>query len=217
MRNDFIAGLLSLALFALTAGQSEAAPIVFLDGDTPATGSLLPGTPLVTPFGTVNLSGALTVPPAEDIDMTALGSLGRKFAGNATFPVGVLSWDFDVQEISLLYGGNLGGITVEALNAANVVLDTFTQADTTDGMPAGPLTLTGLGIRSLRWFDPVATNTFAIVDNVSLNVTPEPGSLILCGIAFSCLGAGGLKRRRKKAQEAAQQEEALPHCITDVG
>jgi hypothetical protein len=168
-----------------------AAPIwdIFLDGDTPTTGSLLDIQPLVTPFGTITFDGEFFNPPS-DPEFIAAGASGNVFDIDSS-STAQLSFDFDIVSATFIYGGNNGSILVEARDIHGTVVDSFFQANTYDGQPAGPVTLSGLGIRSLYWEDP--RMNYAALDNIGI-IVPEPTT-----IAF--LGLGGLsliRRRRKK-------------------
>lgn len=105
-----------------------------------------------------------------------------------------MSFDFDVESISFIYGGNLGVFDIEARDFMGNVVDSFFQASTNSGQPAGPITLMGGGIRSLFWQDP--GGAFAAIDNVKIEASsvPEPSTLALFVIALS--GLGFLARRR---------------------
>ena len=67
--------LLLVTILVLSVLPDAHATSIFLDGDTPATGSNLDTTPLVTPFGTITFLGELS--PFVDDDFTAAGASGR--------------------------------------------------------------------------------------------------------------------------------------------
>jgi len=143
---------------------------LYLDADAPVTGSNLVTTPLVSPLGTTTFIGELTV--GVDPEMTAAGAQGNNFdiAGAQPNATAEFNFNFDVDAVTFIYGGNAGEIRVEARNAANAIVDTFYQADTGAGQPAGPQILAGTGIRKLRWLD--TTGSFAPLDNVRIHGTP---------------------------------------------
>jgi len=139
-----------LCLILLVLSSSAAAQrVVYLDADSPATGKHLDVAPLVTDFGTITFSGE--VRPTADPDFIAAGSFGDVF--NILSGSCALTFDFDVSTVSFIYGGNAGHIGVEARDATGAIVDSFFQADTGNGQPAGPVSLTGTGIRSLHWED----------------------------------------------------------------
>lgn len=137
---------------------------IFLDADTPATGSNLDTEPLVTAFGSITFAGEI-VSNYHDPDMVAVGSLGAVFD---VFGSAELFFDFDVFSVSFIYGGNVGGFNIEARCINEEVIDSFSQTDTSDGEPAGPITLTGPNIRSLYWQDP--RGSFAPIDNITAKI-----------------------------------------------
>ncbi|MFM9996726.1 MAG: S8 family serine peptidase [Phycisphaerales bacterium] len=139
---------------------------ICLDADTPATGSTLPGV-LSTFFGPVGFAGELVAFATSDPEFFAAGALGNQFDFSAVVPTAELSFGFTAETVTFIYGGNSGGIEVEALNAANAIVASFTQADTFAGQPAGPVTLAAPGIRKLRWRDP-AGGAFAGLDNICI-------------------------------------------------
>ena len=169
-----------LCLFLLALSPAAAAQgTVYLDADSPSTGSALDVAPLVTDFGTITFNGEVRL--TADPEFVAAGSIGEAF--NIVSPGNCeLAFDFDVSAISFIYGGNNGSISVEARDATGAIVDSFFQANTSLGQPAGPVTLTGAGIRSLYWEDPGFS--FAVLDNISLRVdtiyldadTPATGS-----------------------------------------
>jgi len=185
-----ICGAVVLGLSTASLG----APTIFLDADTPATGSLLGTTPLVTPYGTITFDGEIR-DRDNDPEFNAAGALGDVFDIHDT-PVQTarLSFDFDVQSVTFIYGGNSGNILVEARDQFDTVVDSFFQADTSDGLPAGPVTLSGSGIRSLYWEDTTPFMSFAPLDNITISMIPAPGTILLGGIGVGLVG--WLRRRR---------------------
>ncbi len=165
-----------------------------LTGDTPQTGSTLGTSPLVTELGTITFDG--DVDTVIDLDIKNLihpstNTFKSKKAEWHTF-----SFNFDVTEVSFLYGGNLGSFIIEALDIDNNLLDSFYQADTTDGQPAGLTTLYGFDdvIRSLRFKDAGPLGEVAELDSIMITSIPEPGTIILLGLG----GLALIKTRRKR-------------------
>jgi hypothetical protein len=141
---------------------------IYLDADSPATGSLLETTPLVTPFGTITCP-QVEVRSSVDPEALAAGSAGDCFdIVNAPVSAAEMTFDFDVTSVTFLYGGNIGGIRLEARDGGGIPVDTFFQADTGAGQPAGPATVSGPGIRSLYWEDP--GGNYAYLDNLEICV-----------------------------------------------
>jgi len=180
---------------------SSGAPTIFLDADTPATGSLLGTQPLVTPYGTIMLTYG-EIRSAADPDFIAVGASGNVFdiLGPGDSPAGdqhaQLSFDFDISSVTFIYGGNAGSIRVEVRDGSGTPLSWFSQADTGNGQPAGPATfgVLGMGIRSLYWQDTVSGMNFAALDNITLTVIPAPGAIVLGSIGVGVVG--WLRRRR---------------------
>jgi hypothetical protein len=144
--------------------HASAQTSVYLDADTPATGSLLQTQPLVTSLGTITFAGEIW--NGVDTELTAVGSVGNVFDIDFDRDA-LISFDFDVTSITFIYGGNNGSISVQALDAAGAVIDSFFQASTAAGAPAGPETLMGSGIRALFWEDP--SGFFAALDNITID------------------------------------------------
>ncbi len=165
-----------LLAILLTTSLSLDAAMIYLDGDSPATGSALGTTPLVTPLGTVTFSGEFS--SGSDPDLTAAGSTGNVFDIDNGSQQATLFFDFDVASFTFLYGGNIGHIDIRGRDINNVVVASFFQADTNAGQPAGPITLTGTAMRSLFWTD--TTGSFAPLDNIQVSNVPEPTSGLLC-------------------------------------
>ena len=140
---------------------------IYLDADTPATGSDILMTPLVTAYGTISFVGEL-FSPASDPDFIAAGASGAVFDVSGSPSTATMTFGFDVSAITFVYGGNGGSIRLEARNSSSGVVDTFFQPDTGTGQPAGPITLSGSGIRSLWWTDP--SGSYAAIDNVTIDV-----------------------------------------------
>ncbi|MFW6108365.1 MAG: PEP-CTERM sorting domain-containing protein [bacterium] len=184
------AGLVAMVIAAFPAA-SLAVPVINLDADTPATGSNLDTTPLVTPYGTITFEGEIRDRDG-DPEFNAAGASGDVFNGIGSPAIATLSFDFDVDSITFIYGGNLGAFDAVAYNASGGVVDTFYQASTDSGEPAGPITMTGPGIRSLTWEDAPGW-TFCAIDNVSVVPVPEP-----CTITLLSAGALGLLARRRR-------------------
>ncbi len=165
---------------ACSALAASAQTSILLDADTPATGSLLQAQPLVTSLGTVTFLGEVRV--TADPELAAAGSVGNVFDIIAPNSDALMTFDFDVSAITFIYGGNTGGILLEARDAAGAVVDSFFQASTNAGEPAGPETLTGVGIRALYWVDPGAN--FAALDNLTIDTVAGVGANY-CGPAVS--------------------------------
>ena len=180
-----VAGLAVLAVVSVAPGAD-----ILLDGDTPATGSNLGTQPLVTPYGTITFDGDLR-DRDNDIEFNAAGALGNVFdIHDRLVSTAQLVFDFDIISATFIYGGNVGVIDLEARNGVGGVVDSFYQANTETGQPAGPVTVAGQGIRELYWEDP--GYSFCALDNIEI-IVPEPATL-------SLLALGGLALIRRKRQ-----------------
>jgi hypothetical protein len=175
--------------------QSASAGIIFLDADTPATGSDLDSGPLVTPYGTITFAGEIRDKDG-DPEFDAAGASGDVF--DILDGTGAqLLFDFDVASFTFIYGGNAGVMDITAFDAANNIVDSFFQASTEAGQPAGPEMLSGVGIRRVFWQDPGFS--FSAIDNVTIvtqdpvGEIPEPASMAL--FALGAVGLAGLRRR----------------------
>ena len=197
---------------AFTANVSVL-PTIFLDADTPATGSNLVSTPLVTSYGTITFVGEIvnidaSYPPStastryDYYDFTGAGAAGNAFDIQAPAPEQAeMSFDFDVYSVSFIYGGKAGEITVHAEDEYGVAIETFHKDSTfPDGGVidyAGRVTLTskpGRAIRSLywedTWVDPIINQPmeFAALDNIVVTIIPSPSAFVLAGIGVSFVG-----------------------------
>lgn len=164
--------ILITMLVGLMATPALAVPSFTLGADTPATGSLLASQPLITPYGTITFNGEIKI-GSSDPDFTAAGAVGGTF--NILYPgdqAAELFFDFDVISLTFVYGGGSSDIDIEARDALGNVVDSFYQASTGPGEPAGPITLSGSGIRSLFWEDTGIDEDYAALDNIE--VTPLP-------------------------------------------
>ncbi|REK15726.1 MAG: PEP-CTERM sorting domain-containing protein [Planctomycetota bacterium] len=182
--------LLALAILAPTAVSTAQGMTIFLDADTVATGGTLDVAPLSTPFGDISFVGE--VRPTADADLVAAGSTGNVFDVDNTETATML-FSFDVESITFIYGGNDGVMDIEARDINDQVVDFFFQASTGDLQPAGPVTLSGGGIRKLFWHDPGFN--FAPIDNLTIEV-PEPAAIVLAALGLVALG--WVRRRRAR-------------------
>ncbi len=190
MKTKFAGSIFFSIILFLAQFTTAQAATIFLDGDTPDTGSNLDTTPLVTPLGTVTFRGAFAT-FTSDLDFVAAGASGNQFNIDGT-DTAAMFFDFNVNSISFIYGGNDGVFDIEARDIAGNVVDSFYQADTSAGQPAGPITLAGAGIRSLFWQDP--GYSYSAIDNVTVSAVPEPSTWLLLTTAL--LGVGFVARRR---------------------
>ncbi len=172
MKKKLIIICVAVGISLTLATTSFAAPTIYLDADTVATGSTLDTTPLVTAYGTITFDGEIRDGTSDDEFVTA-GASGDAFdIWTDNSPV-TLSFDFDVLSATFIYGGNKGDILIEARDIGGTLVDSFYQDDTGIFQPAGPITLSGSGIRTLSWEDTLTNMTFAVLDNITLTL-PEP-------------------------------------------
>jgi len=153
------------------ATTSFARPTYLVDGDSNSL-------PWVVTHGTITFDGQINT-YGDDPDFLSAGASGNTLDIPDGRNWAELSFDFDVDFVEFIYGGNVGNITVEARDKDGAVITSFYQADTYGGKPAGPITLSGPGIRSLYWKDtsilpwkgPLSTK-FAALDNILLTILP---------------------------------------------
>ncbi len=196
MKKILIGFTTALFLFGMV-GLVNAAMIT-LDADSAATGSNLQTSPLETALGTISFVGEIRDRDGDE-EFLAAGALGDVFdiGGTANGSWAQLSFSFDVSSISFIYGGNYGSINLLARDISGVTVDSFYQSSTYSGQSAGPVTLSGVGIRSLYWEDP--GNEFAALDNIVIDdggsaPVPEPSTILLMGAGL--LGLVGYNRKR---------------------
>jgi len=133
-----------------------------------------------------------------DPEFIAAGASGNTFdVTNDTGAWSSLTFDFDpkyvVTDITFIYGGNPNYIDIEIYDGATLLDSRHLP---TNAAPAGPLTLSageGNSITQIRWRDPDSLN-FAALDNISLEVIPAPGAILLGSIGVGFVG--WLRRRR---------------------
>lgn len=184
---------------AFTANSFAVPTTILLDADTPDTGSLLGTTPLVTAYGDITFDGEIVI-GVHDPEFGDAGASGSTFdiLGPDDTPAGdqtaELFFDFDVISLEFIYGGNAGNIWIEARDKDGGVVDSFNQGSTGYLQPAGPITLSGSGIRSLYWTDTIALQDYAPLDNITVTV-PGPATILLLA-----LGSLALLRRRQKGE-----------------
>jgi hypothetical protein len=178
-----------------TANSFAVLTTIFLDADTAATGSLLGSQPLVTPYGDITFVGEIVI-GVYDPEFETAGASGNTFdiLGPDDTPPGdrtaELFFDFDVISLEFIYGGNDGDINIEARDELGNMVDSFSQGSTGFLQSAGPITLSGSGIRSLYWTDTVPEQDYAPLDNITLTI-PGPATIFLLGF-----GSLALFRRR---------------------
>jgi len=146
-------------------------PAHLVDGDSHSL-------PWVVADGTISFNGQIN-DDGGDPEFIAAGASGNTFDIPDDSNWAKLSFDFDVDFVEFIYGGNMGNITVEAKDNVGALVDSLYQADTFDGQPAGPVTLAagpvtldGSGIRSLHWKSTSLHNSFAALDNITLFIVP---------------------------------------------
>ena len=185
---------LVMAMIATLPGAARAAAIT-LDFDSVATGSEIISTPLVTSLGTITASVS-----GGDLFITPIGL--QHVASDDSY--GQLAFDFDVATISFLLAPARGGVfTAQALDASFAIVDAFFDADASDSSPSGPVTLSGAGIRYLRFGDFPDGLTAGEIDDVRISdvaEVPEPATMLLLGSGL--IGAGVQRYRRRRGPSA---------------
>lgn len=178
--------LIKFMLLTLLLGMclNVNAAVIYLDMDTAATGSGLGSGPLVTSEGAITFTGEFRT--TGDPDFIAAGSSGNVLDIDANGAM--LDFGFDVSSFEFIFGGNSGEFDIVARDALNNIVDSFYQASTGDGQFAGPVTLSGVGIRSIFWND--TQGSFAPIDNITITTgeVPAPLPLALMGIGVIALG-----------------------------
>jgi hypothetical protein len=202
MKKKLVILCIAVGLSLTLAAPSFAALTLVLDGSELSTGDYVSGSPgiISTFFGNIEFVGEIYDPSIGDVDLNNAGSSGNVFdvdQNSGTWSS--LTFDFDpkyeVRNITFVYGGNDFSIDIQALDSSATVLDSL-SASTTLGANAGPVTLyAGLGnsIKTLTWNDPDDL-AFAALDNISLEIIPAPGAILLGSIGVGFVG--WLRRRR---------------------
>ena len=188
---------LSLAL----ASPSFAVITLNLDPASLSDGTYSSGSPgiIPTPFGNIEFVGQIRDNADPDL------SSGKVFDVDDSSKTASLTFNFGpqytVRTATFNYGGNQDVITVEALDNTSAVLDSLVNADTSNGASTGPVTFhAGFGnsIYSLNWKDPGGSGAFlydlASLQNLSLEVIPAPGAILLGSIGVGIVG--WLRRKR---------------------
>ncbi len=139
-------------------------PPYVVDGDSHSL-------PWVVANGTITFDGQIFY-DGGDPDFISAGASGNSLDVPDKRNWANLSFDFDVDSVEFIYGGNAGNITVQAKDSTGAVIDSLSQADTSDRQPAGPVTFEGPGIRSLNWKTTSDAEKFAALDNIILTTVP---------------------------------------------
>jgi len=167
----------------LAVSNFSNAGLIYLDGDTVATGNSLGSSPLSTAFGDIVFQGEFRI-GNSDPEFIGAGSVGNVFDIGSNSKAS-FTFNFDVSSFSFIFGGNTGVFDIVAKNSLGGIVDSFFQPSTNAGEFAGPLTLAGSGIRSIEWQDPGFS--YAPIDNITIVTAsvPEPASitLLLSGLA----------------------------------
>lgn len=200
MKKKLIIFCIAVGLSLTLAATSFAAPTLDLNADSLTPGSYYsPGLTISTAYGDVTFEGEVKLGVGGDAEFQDAGASGNVFdVDKYQGAWAELSWEnFQVGSATFIYGGNQGNITIEARDKDGNVLDSFYQADTYIGQPAGPITLwagEGNSIQSLYWKDSSSTNDMAALDNISLTIIPAPGAILLGSIGVGLVG--WLRRKR---------------------
>lgn len=195
-------GLLLLSLFfaaALSLALSSPAPAYLLDADVLGAGSYTSASPLTisTPLGSVSFVGEIRDPDG-DPEFTLAGASGNVFdILDNPDSYAYLTFSFEIVSATFIYGGNAGVFDIEARDIGGNVVASFFQASTDGGQPAGPVTLSGPGIRSLYWEDPGWS--LSAMDNLDIETAPVPlpGTMVLLGSGLAGFAAFRRKRRTR--------------------
>ena len=168
------------------------ASTLLLDAEGFAPGHYLPGNELVlaTAAGKVTFIGEINN-RFIDPDLIAAGASGQSFDIIDYQGFAEMVFDFAVSSVTFTYGGNGGDFGLEARDIGGNVVDSFYQASTSDGEPAGPITLAG-DIHSLYWAETDPDACFAPIDNIEVGV-PEHATLLL--LSTGLFGLVGLRRK----------------------
>ena len=166
-----------------------------LDFDTAATGLTIFSMPLMTPFGTITASTSGSLNQFFVVSLPNQGLSGNSlFHDSGGDGFAQLAFGFSASSITFRWGGYYSGaFTAQALDASLNVVDSFFDSDTSLDLPGGPTTLSGAGIRYLRFGDYPGGANNAAIDDVAIEAVPEPATLFLLGG-----GLLGLAARRRR-------------------
>ena len=175
------------------------AEMITLDFDSPTTGNELLDSPLVIPEGTIVARNVTSF-------TTVMGTGNALQYRDANGGFATLEFDFDVRRITFVYTGEFFGVLNAIVrNAQSTIVDSFFNPDTSGQTVWGPITLSGIGIRSLEFADAPEGALLAAIDNVEIALVPEPMSVRL--FVFGIAGIVAIGRRR------ARRASALPHSM----
>ena len=191
-----------ISALAIAAAMPAKAAIVTLDFDSASTGSGLLSGPLVTGLGTITASSTNSVLSIFGNAITGLSGNFLHHAQSIDSDYAQLAFSFDVASVTFKWTGYLAGaFTAQALDAAFNIVDSFYDSDTKADIPGGPTTLSGSGIRYLRFGDfPGGVLQSGIDDVVITGRVPEPATLALVGLSLA--GLAGVGRRKQQAGAA---------------
>jgi hypothetical protein len=135
------------------------------------------------------------VPALSGQDFLAFNSLAIATMLNGGTPVGpeTIQFDFSVSSVSIFAGDGQGvGFNLTAYDAFNNVVGVDNQVNSLGSYVQ--LAVAGSGITKIT-FDRTSGNTAWVVDNLTFQAVPEPGTVTLVGLGLAGLLA--ISRRKK--------------------